>query len=63
MPKASTAIVQRIVTGFRKHWPTNNTKRRGRVDVQLVLAFLFGAPGMGNNQVMKDHYALGSRKR
>ena len=22
-----------------------------------------GAPGMGNNQVVKDHYALGSRKR
>ena len=21
------------------------------------------APGMGNNQVVKDHYALGSRKR
>ena len=25
--------------------------------------FLYGAPGMGNNQVVKDHYALGSRKR
>ena len=27
-------------------------------------AFVFsGAPGMGNNSVVKVHYALGSRKR
>ena len=26
-------------------------------------ALLYSAPGMGNNWVVKDHYALGSRKR
>ena len=30
---------------------------------RLVGRFLYCAPGMGNNYVVKDHYALGSRKR
>ena len=29
----------------------------------ICLGCVVGAPGMGNNSVVKVHYALGSRKR
>lgn len=40
----------------------NNIKPKKRI-AKVHGNALFCAPGMGNNRVVKDHYALGSRKR
>ena len=34
-----------------------------RTEKRAGFSVLCSAPGMGNNWVVKDHYALGSRKR